>query len=226
MRATATRAATTYRTGEKGVNRVRTYSDAKTGMYFLEYRDGQGRKARTALGHRDFEKAKEQADTLAARLRQPKPLDADAISLGALFDNYLREVTPTKGKSKQGHDRRTAALLLDILGSARKAVELTHRDAARFVAERKRRGDLRNGEGVKGQAIGNRVIGYDLQLLKTVLTWGVNSGLLRRNPLAGYKVPAEKSPRRPVVTGDQFEALLGVSEQISPTLRTALVLAH
>ncbi len=60
-----------YVTGEKGKNRVRVFTDPRTGKVYLEYRDGQGRKARTACGHRDFASAKAQADQLAAQLRRP-----------------------------------------------------------------------------------------------------------------------------------------------------------
>jgi hypothetical protein len=86
--------------------------------FYLEYRDRQARKARTACGHRDFPSAKTQADELAAQLRHPGRGQAGTSTLAGLFDNYLREVTPTKGSSKQAHDRRTAALVLEILGPA------------------------------------------------------------------------------------------------------------
>ena len=59
-----------YVTGEKGKNRVRVFTDPRTGKVYLEYRDHQGRKARTACGHRDFASAKAQADELAAQSYQ------------------------------------------------------------------------------------------------------------------------------------------------------------
>jgi integrase len=218
--------AASYTTGEKGRNRVRTFADPRTGLFYLEYRDGQGKKARTALGHQNFEKAKAQGDALAAALCHPQRLDVDSTSLGELFDNYIREVTPTKGISKQKHDRMTARLILEIIGPAKRAAEVSHRDAARYIAERKRRGDLRKGKTVHGKPLRARILGYDLRFFKTVLTWGVNSGLVARNTLAGFRVPAEASPHRPVLTASQYEALLDVSEQVHGTFRTALVLAH
>jgi len=218
--------AASYITGEKGRNRVRTFADPRTGLFYFEYRDGQGKKARTALGHQDFEKAKGQADELAARLRRPTVLDLDSISLGELFDNYIREVTPTKGASKQSHDRRTAQLILEVIGSTKRAGEITHRDAARYVAERRRRGDLRKGKTIRGRPLRGRILGYDIRFFKAVLTWGVNSGLLSRNPLAGFTVAVEAAPRRPVLTAPQYEALLGISEQVQQLFRTALILTH
>ncbi len=214
-----------YVTGEKGKNRVRVFTDPRTGMLYLEYRDGQGRKARTACGHRDFACAKAQADETAAQLRRPDRTQVGAITLAELFDNYLREVTPTKGASKQAHDRRTAVLVLDILGPARRAGELTHRDAARFVAERRRRGDCRSGAR-RGQPLRARALQYDVAWLKAVLAWAVGVGVLDRHPLVGYTPPAETSPRRPIVTASQYEALLAASDDIPPLFRLALIVVH
>lgn len=214
-----------YVTGEKGKNRVRAFTDPRTGLLYLEYRDGQGRKARTACGHRDFASAKAQADELAARLRRPGRTQVEAITLAVLFDNYLREVTPTKGASKQAHDHRTAKLVLDILGPARRVSELTHRDAARFVAERRRRGDGRSGTR-HSRPLRARALQYDVAFLKATLAWGVGVGILDKNPLAGFASPAEPSPRRPIVTAPQYEALLAAASQIHPLFSLALILAH
>jgi hypothetical protein len=37
-----------YIAGEKGRNRVRTFADSRTGLFYVEYRDSLGKKARTA----------------------------------------------------------------------------------------------------------------------------------------------------------------------------------
>ena len=162
---------------------------------------------------------------MAARLRRPDRTQVGAITLAVLFDNYLREETPIKGASKQAHDHRTARLVLDFLGPARRASELTHRDAARFVAERRRRGDGRSGTK-RGRPLRARALQYDVAFLKAVLSWGVGVGALDRNPLIGYTSPAETSPRRPVVTASQYEALLAAGVQIHPLFRLTLILAH
>lgn len=184
-----------------------------------------GRKARKACGHRDFASAKAQADEMGAQLRHPDRRQVGASTLAELFDNYLREVTPTKGASKQAHDRRTATLVLEILGPARRAAELTHRDAARCVAERRRRGDRRTGAR-RGQPLRARALQYDVAWLKAVLACAVGAGLLDRNPLLGYAPPAEASPRRPIVTASEYETLLATSDPIHPLFRLALIVVH
>jgi integrase len=225
-----------YLAGEKGRNRVRAFEDGSSGRIFLELMSN-GRKRRIATGHQDRELAKQQAEELAVKLRRPTPAAREEITLAELIDNYLREVTPTKGSNKQAHDRASSRLVLEFLGGGRTACSLTHRDAARFLAERQRRGDRRErakpkkGETpvetpVKPPAVRSRVMGYDLQWLMAVLNWGVRGGLLDRNPLVGFRIPHEPSPRRPIITGEQYTALLAVAESVDPCARLALVLAH
>ena len=123
------------------------------------------RGPRGTRGHPRREGSQAQADELAARLRRPEPADRDAITLGELFDNYVREVTPGKTASKQAHDRRTAKLALEVLGPARRAADLTHRDAERFVAERRRRGDRRS-TAESPRPLRARALAYDLAFLR------------------------------------------------------------
>ena len=54
-----------YSAGEKGRNRVRVFSDSKTGLMQIEWREN-GRRLTRSLKHRDWSKAKRQADEFAA----------------------------------------------------------------------------------------------------------------------------------------------------------------
>jgi hypothetical protein len=56
--------------------------------------------------------------------------------------------------------------------------------------------------------------------------WGVGAGWLGRNPLVGVKPPAEASPRRPIATASEYEALLAVAPQVDQLFRLALVVVH
>jgi len=102
-----------YSTGERGRNRVRAFAHATTGRVFLEYYEqvGRGLKpkiCRVGLGVCDRDRAKAAAEELAARLRRAEAPTREHATLGVLFDNYAKEVTPDKSLGKQKHDRACA----------------------------------------------------------------------------------------------------------------------
>lgn len=211
-----------YSTGERGRNRVRAFAHPKTGTLFLEFAEGSQRK-RIALGHRDQEMAKAKAEELAAALRRGYTPQLATLALAALFDNYLRDVTPQKGRSKQSHDRRAAKLFLEYLGPSRNVVSLNRRDWDGFVRWRRTRGDRRRDPG---QPVRDRVVGYDLEFLSAALNWAVAARWLERNPVKGFPRPRETAPRRPVLRQDEYERLSRVAPAVSPLFTLALVLAH
>ena len=96
-----------YCTGERGRNRVRTFAHPVTGRMFLEFSD-RGRRTRIALGHRDPEAAKAKAEELASALRRGVVPPGQRLKLSALFDIYVREVTPRKSRSVQAHSSSSA----------------------------------------------------------------------------------------------------------------------
>lgn len=218
------RGAFSWKTGEKGRNRVRVFADHRTGLLYLEVLSA-GRKKRIALGHRDREAAKAAAEEVALRLRAGTEIVRHDVTLAELFDNYLREVTPTKSEGKQKHDRAVVKRALETLGANRTVMELTHRDAARFVSERKRRGDERPGKARK-RPVGNRIVAYDLQCIIAAFNWGVRGRLLDRNPFVGFRLPRTASPRRPIVSQKQYESLLAASSGVGADCQLLLVLAH
>jgi len=218
-----------YIAGEKGRNRVRAFTDARTGLLYLELKS-DGRKKRIALGHGDREAAKCSAEEVALRLRTGPKVVRHEVTLAALFDNYLREVTPSKSAGKQKHDRAVTRRALDILGGSRIVAQLTHRDAARFIAERKRRGDQRPQQAATEPAatksVGNRVVAYDLQCMIAAFNWAVRGGLLERNPFLGFRLPRNASPRRPIVNEQQYQSLLAASGEVDTHCRLLLVLTN
>ncbi len=54
-----------YSTGERGRNRIRVFPGSKTGRFQVEWREN-GRRLSRSLGHRDWARAKRQADEFAA----------------------------------------------------------------------------------------------------------------------------------------------------------------
>lgn len=223
-----------YSAGERGRNRVRAFEHA-SGVLMLEFYEvrhgyGQPTRKRISLGHRDKAKAKAQADEAAAKLATAEPIRSEALTLKALFDIYLDEVTPQKAPSTRLHDKRAANLFISCFGAERKVSELNRRDWDRFIRERTT-ARLRPPAS-KHESVGPRTVARDLKWLLAVLNWALLAGdgrggvLLERNPLKGLKVPKEESPKRPVLTHDRYEAMLAVADKVDWRFKLALVLAH
>ena len=220
-----------YGAGEWGRNRVRVFPDPKTGLYQLEWREN-GRRLTRSLGHRDWVKAKKQADEAAAGFAVHEPngkaeAEPEPLTLGTLFDIYGEEVTPTKSWTSRRHDRAAMRMFLDFFGRERDPATLSQRDWDRFIRER-RAGRI----GPSGKPVSNRTIELDLKFLIAVLNWAARSRddrgrlLLDRNPLKGLRKPTEKNPTRVVLAEEEYRALLEVSGRMDWRFHVALVLAH
>ena len=219
-----------YSAGEWGRNRVRIFPDPKTGMFQIEWREN-GRRLTRSLRHRDWRRAKRQADEFAAGFidapggkseAEPEPL-----TLERLFEIYGDEVTPTKAKMSRLHDRTATKMFLGFLGRQRRPETLSQRDWDRFIRER-RAGRV----GPSGNPVSNRMIERDLKFLLAVLNWAAKSRdehgrlLLKANPLRGLRTPRQKNPTRIVLAEEEYQALLDVSRQVGWRFHVALVLAH
>lgn len=216
-----------YKAGEKGRNRVRAF-ERSTGIIYLEFWEA-GERQRVSTRHRDREKAKEQADELAARFATENPETTDDITLGALFDKYLRERTPEKAESTQKHDRRCAELFGRYFGRGRAAKTLNRELWDRFIRERRSGAIDARGHEVpekNQESVGPRIVAKNLKLLRAVLNWGVQADLLDHNPCEGYPYPKEENPNRPVLSEERFQAMLGVASEVDWRFRLALILAN
>ena len=221
-----------YSAGEWGRNRVRVYPDPRTGVIQIEWRE-HGRRTTRSLGHRDWERAKMQADEVAAagpirpRRRRKARVMPKPLTLQTLFDIYGEEVVSTKAETTRDRDAGCMRMLLGFFGGHRDPATLSQRDWDRFIRER-RAGRV----GHAGKPVSNSTIATNLTLLITVLNWAARSRdehgrlLLQSNPLKGLKKPVEKNPRRVVVTEPEYKALLGVSLEVDWRFHVALVLAH
>ena len=220
-----------YSAGEWGRNRVRVFPDSKTGLIQIEWRE-EGRRRSRSLGHRDWDRAKRQADEVAAgraggHVPEAAPAESAPLTLKTLFDIYGDEVTPTKGERSQQHDEAAMKMFLGFLGADRKPATLSQRDWDRFIRER------RSGQvGLSGRPVSDRTIERDLKLLLAILNWAAKSRdeeghlLLESNPLRGLKLPTEKNPTRVLLQHSEYEALLEVSVGMDWRFNVALVLAH
>ncbi|WP_420449337.1 tyrosine-type recombinase/integrase [Candidatus Palauibacter sp.] len=219
-----------YGAGEWGRNRVRIFPDPKTGIFQIEWREN-GRRRTRSLGHRDWARAKSQADQFAAGFIDTPNGKAEAepepLTMERLFDIYGEEVTPTKGVTGRRHDGTATAMFLDFLGRERRPETLSRRDWDWFIRER-RAGRI----GPSGKPVSDRTIELDLKFLLAVLNWATKSRdeegrlLLDSNPLRGLKTPKEKNPARVVLSEEEYQAMLGVSRQVDWRFHVAFVLAH
>ncbi len=220
-----------YGAGEWGRNRVRVFPDPKTGLFQVEWREN-GRRLTRSLGHRDWTRAKKQADEFAAGFASPDlngkaEAEPQPLTLGKLFDIYGKEVTPTKAETSQCSDRAATRMFLRFFGRNRDPATLSQRDWDRFIRER-RAGRV----GPSGRPVSDRTVEHDLKFLIAVLNWAAKSRdgrgklLLVANPLRGLKTPTEKNPTRVVLSEEEYQALLGVSRQVDWRFHIALVLAH
>ena len=220
-----------YSAGEWGRNRVRVFPDPKTGLLQIEWRD-DGRRLSRSLQHRDWTRAKRQADEVAAGYLGPEieggaDAEPEPLTLATLFDIYGDEVTPTKSERSRRYDRAAMKMFLRFFGKDRNPATLSKRDWDRFIRER------RSGKvGSSGRPVGDRMIEFDLKFLIAVLNWAAKSRdeqgclFLDSNPLKGLKTPTEKNPTRVVLTEEEYQALLQVSLDMDWRFRVALVLAH
>ena len=218
-----------YGAGEWGRNRVRVFPDPKTGLYQIEWREN-GRRLTRSLKHRDWRRAKRQADEFAAGFAGPEmngKAEPEPLTLGTLFDIYGKEVTPAKAATSQRSDRAATKMFLQFFGRDRRPATLSQRDWDRFIRAR-RAGRI----GPSGKPVSDRTIEYDLKFLRAVFNWAGNSRdeqgrlLLDSNPLRGLSAPTAKNPTRVVLSEEEYQSLLRVSRQVDWRFHVALVLAH
>ncbi len=225
-----------YSAGERGRNRVRAYEDNRSGVLILEFWErepGQpeAKRKRVSLRHRDRERAKRQADEMAARLAKGQRRGGPELMLQRLFDIYGSEVTPEKGVRQQEHDRMSSEMFLRFFGPDRKANTFSRRDWDRFIRER-RSGKIRPAQKAKAEKVGERTIERDLKWLLAVLNWATLAGdgrggfLLEWNPLRGLPLPKEKNSKRPIVSEERYKAMLDVAPKVDSRFALVLILAH
>jgi len=122
-----------YNAGEPGRNWVRAFEHPRDGTLYLEWKEAEElvdpetgavtrteRRLRKKLRAEDQSKARavQKAEELAERFADLADQPEDApVSLAQLIKDYLKEVTPRKGKGKQGHDHRAQRLWLAFFGA-------------------------------------------------------------------------------------------------------------
>ena len=191
-----------YSAGEWGRNRVRVFPDPRTGVIQIEWRE-DGRRTTRSLGHRDWARAKTQADEVAAagpirtRRRHKAKAAPGPLTLKTLFDIYGEEVMSTKAEGTQKRYAAMMRMFLRFFGRDRYPATLSQRDWDRFIRER------RSGRaGHSGKPASNSTIAGDLTFLLTTLNWAA-----RIEGRAGQAPPPVQSAEGPEETrGEEPEA--------------------
>jgi len=213
-----------YRTGEKGRNRVVLgWHEARQNYRLLSYPNGRP-KYKTCTAQ-TWEEAKKEADQLAADIAAGRLAPGEVLTLKKLFDMYGCNVSPTKGRSKQEHDRRAARVFQLTWGEDFPVERLGRREWDEFIRSR------RDGRLPGFRAVRDRQIEYDLKALRAALRWATETRgdrgeyLLDRDPTAGLKMPKEASPRRVAISQEECNRLFAVADQVGWRFRVAFTLA-
>lgn len=176
------------------------------------------RRAVLLKGVTDPTEAKARADELAAKFAEIEPGPQESTTVRTLFTRYRKEVTPSKSKGKQDHDRRASRYWLSFFDAQSEPERRADRhpntldriDWDRFISWR-RDGKIPACRG----AVGDRTVQYDLKFMVAVLNWASGTPLLDANPWSTetrkaqrWEMPREKSPRRPAMTPELRHALI------------------
>ncbi len=246
-----------YSTGERGRNRVRVFV-TRHGSLAVEYyepHNGGTRPRRISLGHRDEDRAKREADHIAARLgdqpRQPRDLLTVGHRNEARAKRAADHIAAQLGDQQppQRRDSLTLGELFDnyLASEAARGKAANTRSHDRLVARLVKElfgphtlvqslglkkwdrfiAARRRGSMKGVSPVGNRQIEYDLKTLRAAVNWAVAAELIERNPLEKLSLPqAGTDPHRPVLGQQQYESLLQVAPTIGWRFELALLLAH
>ena len=225
-----------WTTGEKGQNRVRVFTHAKSGLLFLEWYEPQlvGRpKARTkALGHSDQSEAKRAAQELAVELLRSGVAavspSTGPLLLGALFDSFITAMQDIG--SDRAIYRSVARRCVAFWGAQRTVLTLDEHEMARYTHARLQGKIVVDGEPLA--KVRTRSVEEDLTTLRTVFRWAGRKRLpdgrpmLAQQPVLDWKIPKEKNPRRVMITEEEFHAMRAVADDIHPRFALALLLCY
>lgn len=150
---------------------------------------------------------------LGALLRNEDVATPEILTVGTLWERYHKECASfLDGTARWRNEAKSRAqILIAFFGADCDVRGLTEQDQLAFTKKRLA-GGIPVSRVQKTVPVRVRSVEVDLQLLHTMLRWAVTvrikSGkrLLDQNPLAGFKRPREKNPKRPVATWERFQA--------------------
>lgn len=178
---------------------------------------GTGNYRWRSLGHRDREVALAEARQLAAQLlAASEAMARNRITLTALFAAYEEKVSRFKKGQQPREDARRMVLWTTFLGGETDPSEINSADLEEFVRARRAGAIKLPPPHVLKPNPTDSTIGADIVFLQSVLNWGVRARLLESNPVARFKRPKTKNPKRPVASYDRYLAVREKADEVDP----------
>ena len=172
-----------------------------------------------SLGHRDRERAEQQAKELAGALLAANEAEHRGdLTVADLFGRFEREVIQHEESRQAAEDRRRLAVWTAHLGAARQLESLDRAALDQFVRAR-RAGTLTVPDVKLSARPTDRTIGADLEFLRRVCNWALtvtrgNGNPALSHPLTRYAIPRNANPRRPVATYDRYLAVREHADEV------------
>lgn len=187
----------------------------------------------TSLGHRDRERAEQQARELSGQLlNAAHAVRSRHVTVVELLARYEIEVVAFKKPQHASDDKRRIELWQTVLGN-REVRSIDFPTMNRFVRDRQA-GKIKI-EGRKLSTPGRKLkngkvshgpnattIGADIVFLQSVFNWALTvkladgTRLLTENPIHGYARPKNPNPRQPVATYDRFLKVRAKADEVDP----------
>lgn len=210
--------AAVYTTGEKGRNRVSVFRRGK--KLYVRWYDGDGNPLKRALDHRDVERAKAEADDLAAQLGRGEVPTPVTRTIGGLFDKYLaeRETRYQQGgltRNARSHARKVLRIASELWGRGLDPQQLKQSHVTAYIAARQAEGSLAPN-GTKGRPLGPRILEQDIDTLRAVFNWALEQTppLVQWNPLRLEWVPDGGQPNQVILEPAEIQALMEVAPRV------------
>lgn len=214
-------------------HRVLVFERAKGGVLYLQVWNPVTEKPkRRSLRHSNQERAIEQAEEAAKRLREGVVGLSGPAAVGSVLTLYLTHRTPNKKSAEmRAEDRRRAEMWNRYLGSDKRILQLGRAEWDTFITDRATGAVDARGRRVKKALrveVEPRTVDADLVFINSAFNWACQWNtpdgrkLLERNPwgapAAGVKRALERpktaAPRRPVATYDRYLAMRAVADQV------------
>lgn len=213
-------------------SKVRVAERTPGGTLYLLWVDKERRQQKRSLGHTDRKRGKEEALAFATRLAEDRDaVEAEAITIGSLFDIYERHGLHGRSEGHRKEQRRKLAMWREFLGPARSVESLSPADVDRFVDAR-RKGTVQPAHSKHTGTVSDTTIWHDYIALITALHFATRhrdtrgKPLIVTNPLNGVRVSKTVSPAQPVADEGFYGQLRAIAGHLNVKFSLALDLAY